>query len=158
MYYYFVMKIIVVSDSHGNTSLLREIKEKYYDADLFIHCGDYELPEYLMNGFMHVKGNCDYDNDAPSRIDIPTKWGNIHVEHGNSYQFMCNKKEYIKNLNAFIFLFGHTHEKLEAKVGNTYLFNPGSLTYPRDSNTGSFLVINIDEKTNEIKWKFIDVE
>ncbi|MFA6755734.1 MAG: metallophosphoesterase family protein, partial [Bacilli bacterium] len=59
---------------------------------------------------------------------------------------------------AFIFLFGHTHEKLETKVGNTYLFNPGSLTYPRDSNTGSFLVINIDEKTNEIKWKFIDIE
>ena len=59
------MKIIVVSDSHGNYSLLNEIYLKHFDASIFYHLGDSQLPEYMLHSYCGVKGNCDF-------IDLPT--------------------------------------------------------------------------------------
>ena len=58
------MKIIVVSDSHGNYSLLNEIYLKHFDASIFYHLGDSQLPEYMLHSYCGVKGNCDF-------IDLP---------------------------------------------------------------------------------------
>lgn len=35
-------KIVVVSDSHGTSQLVKDIEMWNADADLFIHCGDLE--------------------------------------------------------------------------------------------------------------------
>ena len=64
------MKVVVVSDSHSNVSILNEIANKNYDADIFYHLGDSELPEYLLNRFTGVCGNCDY-NDLPRSLTRP---------------------------------------------------------------------------------------
>jgi len=152
------MKIIIVSDSHGNTSLLDLVRNNERDADLLIHCGDYCIPEYLMNGFAHVSGNCDWDMDALKQLDLKTPLGIIHVEHGNSFQIMCNSTRYIGSMDAFLVFSGHTHEKKITKIRNTTWINPGSLTRPRDSNYGSFLKLFIDDKTKEITYHFQKVD
>ncbi len=151
------MKILVVSDSHGDFDTLRRILLANQKCDIFIHCGDSELPSsYMPFELLAVKGNCDYFDDYPLKRDIKTKFGTIHVEHGNLFSALTYS--YISSLNCYIYLFGHTHERCAKKVDNTYIFNPGSLTEPRDSSLGSYLIIEINDESGELNYKFYDVE
>ena len=145
------MKILVVSDTHGDLTFLNEILRKNPSMDLYIHCGDiclapYEVPSPLAV----VKGNCDYF-EYPRKLDLPSGFGNIHVEHGDYY--LARTDEYIKNQKCFIYLYGHTHSKKAYRVGETYVFNPGSLTRPRDGSP-SYLIIGINDESGEIKYEF----
>lgn len=65
--------------------------------------------------------------------------------------------EYIKNKNCDVFLFGHIHRKMALEIGNTKVFNPGSLTRPRDSDKGSYLILFID-KNNQITYEFKELK
>lgn len=150
------MKIVVVSDSHSNYSVLEEILNKNYDADTFFHLGDSELPEYMLNSFTCVKGNCDYTDFARER-DVKLNGYKIHLEHGNSYNFLVNTTDYIQSKDCDIFLFGHTHRCFAKRIGKTYVFNPGSITRPRDGDKGTYLVINLI-KDQEITWEFKTLE
>lgn len=149
------MKFVIVSDSHGDTKLLNEIVLKNQDADIFIHLGDYEIPDYFLSRFLCVKGNCDFSSLNKKEYTIQYDFGKIHIEHGNQIDF-SNFDEYVLSKNVDIFLFGHLHKKMAFKIENTYVFNPGSLTYPRDSNKGSYLILNVTK--DKIDYKFIDVE
>lgn len=149
------MKIVVVADSHGNLSLLSEIFQKHYDADIFYHLGDSELPGYYLNHFCAVRGNCDY-NDLPRMRDVEVLNYKIHLEHGDNFHLMLNSEKYITSLDCDIFLFGHTHKKLVGKVGKTYVFNPGSLTRPRDGEKGSYLILEINEDSIKHEFMFVD--
>ena len=51
------MKIVVVSDNHGRSEPLEQILELHRDADVFIHCGDSELPPQFLQGYVCVRGN-----------------------------------------------------------------------------------------------------
>lgn len=146
------MKVVVVSDSHSNFSLLNEIVTKNYDADVFYHLGDSELPEYLLNNFTCVKGNCDY-NDFPKERDCLLEGFKIHLEHGNALNFAINPEHYIKEKDCDIFLFGHTHQKYVNKIGKTYVFNPGSIARPRDGEKGSYLILYLT-RGQHIKYEF----
>ena len=149
------MKIVVVSDSHGDTLFLNKVYETNKDADLFLHAGDYEIPDYMMHLFRYVKGNCDFSYDAPLKLELNTPIGKLHMEHGNDYFFINNTLNYIKIINATIFIVGHTHIPYFTKINNTYIFNPGSLCRPRSTNFGTFLIININEKdNNKLTYQF----
>lgn len=150
------MKIIIVSDSHGEYKILESIYLKNQDADIFIHLGDYELPEYLMSRYLYIKGNCDFLSDAPVKKDVEYNGLKFHLEHGDRLAF-SNFSEYIKSLNCDVFLFGHTHKKFEKYIDNILVLNPGSLTRPRDGNKGSYLILTIDKQKN-IKYEFKEIE
>lgn len=150
------MKIVVVSDSHSNLTVLNDIVMKNYDADVFYHLGDSELPEYLLNSYTCVRGNCDY-NDFPRDRDCILEGFKIHLEHGNSLNFAINSEQYIKEKKCDIFLFGHTHKKYVNKIGSTYVFNPGSITRPRDSEIGTYLVLYL-AKGQPVKHEFKSLE
>lgn len=149
------MKILVCSDSHGDTAILDKIYFQNQDCNLFLHCGDSGLPDYLTSYFLTVKGNCDYF-DYPLKRDIQTKWGKIHIEHGNSYR--VKSETYIEKLKCFIFFYGHTHVKEHRKIGDTHIFNPGSLTRPRDGEFGSYLIVDIDDDSGKLTYKFHKVD
>jgi putative phosphoesterase len=146
------MKITIVSDTHGDYDSLNQLNLKEQDSDYFLHLGDYEIPEYLLGPFTFVKGNCDFTSDAPRKIDIDTPFGKIHLEHGDRIPY-SRFDEYVKETGCKIFLFGHTHEKYAGMSGDTYVFNPGSLTRPRDSDIGTYLVINI-AKDGKLSYEF----
>ena len=61
-----MIKLLVISDTHGDTSLAEKVLEKHQDADIVIHLGDYlrdaeRLHElYPEIRFEVVCGNCDY--------------------------------------------------------------------------------------------------
>jgi putative phosphoesterase len=140
------MKILILSDTHGDTSVLQEIKHKHSDANIVIHCGDSELPPFLTEDMVIVKGNCDYF-DYSLRRDINIQNHKIHIEHGNLIRIP--DQLFVENNDYDIVIFGHSHCAKAIWYGNKLFLNPGSLTRPRDSNLGSYIILEIDnDKVN----------
>lgn len=146
------MKIVVVSDSHGNVDILYKILELNSDADMFIHAGDSGLQQSLYP-YRMVKGNCDYYSDFPEELNIKTLFGNIYVTHGHKYMTITHYT--VQSKNCKIFIFGHTHKHLLQKFGDTYLCNPGSVSLPRDNTNGTYLIINVSNEKCEFEFKYL---
>ena len=70
------MKILLVSDSHGNCSALDILLKKYPKMDMYLHAGDLEVDEKSIVPFDCVKGNCDRYSFLPERriIHTPYQW------------------------------------------------------------------------------------
>lgn len=146
------MKILVVSDSHGN------FKEFYYACkkerpEILLFLGDltkdaYEMENLFPNVEFHiVRGNCDYyDLESKEEKKLSIKGTNIFMTHGHGYNVKKNYKEIQNKLANFdIVIFGHTHIPYLKKIEKKFLFNPGALAL------GSYGIITIDEQ-REIKF------
>ncbi len=146
------MKIILVADSHGDVSLLRDRIHQFPDAQMIIHLGDHDSDAGLISEFSHlqiltVKGNNDYG--SRSNLD-----GLIHIEghtlfftHGHKYGvYSGTQKLYYKALEvgADLVFYGHTHFYDYESYGDVTIINPGSLSLSRDGNN-SFVVLDISE-------------
>ncbi|MEG0528751.1 MAG: YfcE family phosphodiesterase [Bacilli bacterium] len=137
------MKIIVISDAHGDKHEIEKVYLKEQNCDLFLDCGDSQLtPEEIMP-FISVKGNCDFFN-FPIKREIKTPFGIIYISHKSPMFFNSKVNDYLFVLS------GHTHVVSVKKIENTYFINPGSLTHPRDNELGSYVVIDINESNKEI--------
>ena len=132
------MKILLVSDSHGNNEALEQLALKYPNMDFYLHLGDSESDEFLIRPFISVRGNCDYYYDFQDYLVIPTPMGNI---------FACHKPIIsLSELNrheAKFFISGHTHVRHhDVKNGIVYI-NPGAITHARDTHYLSYAILNI---------------
>ncbi len=158
------MKILVVSDTHGDISrlkdILRSVKPK---IAALIHAGDYEgdageiaklypdLPVYA------VCGNCDYGRIMPPLRMIELGGKRIFLTHGHRYDvnFSITKLMYTAMENqADICIFGHTHIPLAEKHGELLILNPGSLSRPRGGSRESYGVIDIED--NRVDAKIVE--
>ena len=98
------MKILLVSDSHGDYESLDRLYKMYPHMDLYLHAGDSEQDEWSIKPFISVRGNCDHYYDFPNFLIIPSPAGNIFVQHSP----FVSKSELNKH-NAKIVIHGHTH-------------------------------------------------
>lgn len=135
------MKILICSDSHGNDQALEDIAKKYPDCDLYLHAGDSESDEWSINPFQSVLGNCDYRGDFPMRRIIDTPYGNLLIQHHPELP-----RDIVKQYNIKIFVHGHTHRRRQESFENILVFNPGSVSFPRDSHDLSFLILYINKE------------
>ena len=117
--------IIVMSDSHGESKIVQEIKTKYQDkASAIIHCGDSELDatDSIWDGITVVKGNCDFDDGFPD------------VTHGHlfSVNFGLARLTAVAHENKCeMALFGHLHTPIATIEEGILCLNPGSVSQPR---------------------------
>ncbi len=81
------VQIVLVSDNHGSREPLEYVRRTHADADSFIHCGDVELPTYLVDGFAVVQGNNDNYQQFPARRIIELGEHRIYVCHGHRDMF-----------------------------------------------------------------------
>ncbi len=154
------MKIIVLSDSHGNYTVLRQTIEKHADADLFIHLGDGEREmntllltnPQLQEKLHYLKGNCDSGyliTGTQEQLVLTLPYGHrILAAHGHNYQvkFGTNRmKHEARALHADIVLYGHTHVGDCRYEDGVYIINPGSLSIPRDGKKPSYVVLDVSE-------------
>ena len=85
--------IIVMSDSHGDSLIVEEIRDRYLGkVDAIFHDGDSELrPDSpLWEGIQVVRGNMDFYSDYPERLVTqlgPTK---IIQTHGHLFDINFN--------------------------------------------------------------------
>ena len=143
------MKVLVISDVHSHIEDLRKVISLHHDMDLYLCLGDSEMKD--ISPFTSVKGNCDYFLDYPEFKDIDIPIGRMHLEHG----IYGVSDERVRWCNCKIFLSGHTHRRDFHMVDDIYVFNPGSLSKPRDGHK-SYLILDISK--DKLDYKFYDLE
>ena len=146
------MKILVVSDSHGQTEDLLRLKEKYAGkVDAMIHCGDSELDssDPLLEGFISVKGNCDFGGGFPNYIVKEIGGYRILVTHGHLYNVGINLNSLSyksEEEQANIALFGHTHKPVSGIGRDGVLYvNPGSISLPRGREERTYCILGLSQ-------------
>ena len=130
------MKVLVLSDSHGNIFNMIQAVEREAPRMVF-HLGDCwrdgerlhdrfpELP------FEQVYGNCDYFRgswEAEKLLCLGDK--RVLLCHGHTYgvkQSLLAAGLAAEERDLDLFLFGHTHKPLVDMRGKTLFLNPGSI-------------------------------
>lgn len=153
-----MIKILAVSDSHGDVSLLKEIVRQNQTCDMVIHLGDkYTDGEHVMSefptmAFLCVAGNCDFTYGfkyVKNEGTFAVEERKIFYTHGHKYN-VKNGEDYLimqaKMNNADVVLFGHSHVFTAFEKNGVTVINPGSIAFPRDGSTGTYCVIEIDGK------------
>lgn len=143
------MKIIVMSDSHGDTETVKAVSRLH--ADAIFHCGDSERPfdDPVFSNIHRVRGNCDADPSLPKSITVTVGDKKVWVVHGHEH----NVKHSLLQLyysaqeqQADIVLFGHSHlYGAEMKEGILFV-NPGSTLVPRGGNEPTYAIIEWDDR------------
>ncbi|MGP7816779.1 metallophosphoesterase family protein [Niallia sp. 01092] len=145
------MKVLIVSDSHGLVDELGELKIRHKEeVDLFLHCGDSELPanEKAMNGYATVRGNCDYEEKYPNELVKEKDGVKIFVTHGHLYgvkSSITSLSYRAKELGAHIACFGHSHFLGMEMIDDILFINPGSLRLPRGRTEKTYVILTIEK-------------
>ena len=155
------MRILVVSDTHGDFYSLKKALENERSAQIIIHCGDSkgELEEiklcYPDKAFICIRGNCDFGSTLAYEETRVIENKKLFITHGHMYNTkmslypVCCKAREEK---ADIVVFGHTHQALAEYDDGLYILNPGSL----GGYNATYAYIDICEQgivTNIVKLK-----
>ncbi|MEG0542767.1 MAG: YfcE family phosphodiesterase, partial [Angelakisella sp.] len=146
------MRIIAMSDSHGNFNRVRRIVEDNKDtADMFIHLGD-GLEEfgdvhhlYPQLHFVAVKGNNDWGSMEQKMKLISCGGKNVMLTHGDLYGVKFGLSDYeraARDAKAEVALYGHTHLACSDYEDGVFLINPGSVM-GGSCNPPSYLALDI---------------
>ena len=158
------MKLLIASDIHGSAywcaRLMEEIRREDPDrvlllGDLLYHGPRNDLPrDYapkqvipmlseIKEKIMAVRGNCEAEVDQMvlpfpcladfSQLMVDGKL--FHLSHGHHQ----NPQNLPPLPEGSVFLFGHTHVKLDESVCGIRCLNPGSVSIPKDGSH-SFLI------------------
>ncbi|MCK5129192.1 MAG: YfcE family phosphodiesterase [Clostridiales bacterium] len=161
------MKIIVFSDSHGDTESMSAtvIKEK---PDMIIHLGDNLKDAQKLNMLFPnipiewVRGNTDFMDYYITENHLLIKEKLVFITHGHTYRVKWSKKD-VKQKgiddNADIVLFGHTHESYLKQYENIWFMNPGSIgqRYMRKTSA-TYGIINILNNSIECNIHKFEIE
>lgn len=129
------MKLLVVSDSHGDLDALRlAVRRERPQAVIHLgdHCSDADelASEFAGLPVMSVRGNCDFD--TPTRADTLVRemeGVRIFAAHGHKYGVKtgCLNFRYAAlEQGAHLALFGHTHSPFLCEEDGLCLMNPGA--------------------------------
>lgn len=154
------MKIIVMSDSHGDRSTIEKIAEQ--EATAYFHCGDSELAynDPIFQSMHKVGGNCDLDSEYPKEVEVMVGDQKIYAVHGHHQDVKSSLMTFFyeaQEKGANIALFGHSHLYGAEMKDGILLVNPGSTMLPRDGNPPTYAVIEWD-KTIKVTFKNMDDE
>ena len=158
------MKLIIASDIHGSAfwcgKLMELIDREQPDklillGDLLYHGPRNDLPRdyapkrvipmlsQIKEKIMAVRGNCEAEVDQMvlpfpcladfSQLMVDGKL--FHLSHGHHQ----NPQNLPPLPEGSVFLFGHTHVKLDETVHGIRCLNPGSVSIPKDGSH-SFLI------------------
>ncbi len=129
------MKILVLSDSHGNT---QPMLDAVFDEDpqQIVHLGDHSrdcaalLEAYPRIQLRSVRGNCDGRAREPDWDEFVTDGKRIFMTHGHLYGVKTGLGPVLNAAflrEADILLFGHTHTPFHATAEGLLVVNPGSV-------------------------------
>ena len=129
------MKVLVLSDSHGNISNMLQAVERETPR-MILHLGDcWRDGERLHDRypdlpFEQVPGNCDFRAFQPAEQVLSLGDKRVLMCHGHTYgvkQSLTAAGSAAKEKDLDLFLFGHTHKPLVDMRGKTLFLNPGSI-------------------------------
>ncbi|MFX3624011.1 MAG: metallophosphoesterase [Ectobacillus sp.] len=146
------MKALIVSDSHGLTAELGQLKQKYEGkVDVMIHCGDSELSpqQQELSGYKVVRGNCDFSSSFPNELIHEAGDIRIFATHGHLYNIKMTLQNILykaKEVGAHVAVFGHSHIMGAEAIDGVLLINPGSILLPRSRREKTYAVLEVKGK------------
>ena len=129
------MKILVMSDSHGNEENMLRAVEKTSPA-LIIHLGDCSrdtrcLDKHYPNiPLWKVRGNCDFGSFEPDSGLEEVDGVRIFFAHGHNHNVKMNMDSFLNSVGfsgSALGLYGHTHRARWNSVAGMEILNPGSI-------------------------------
>lgn len=140
------MRILVISDSHGDSYSVRQAVMEQPTARMLFYLGDgeydLELVECMKRPlYIHkVKGNCDFGSILPANVVDEVEGVRIYATHGYVEKVKYGTqllRQYAADNKAAIALYGHTHNPDTTYSDGIWLVNPGSI------RMGEYAVIDI---------------
>lgn len=159
------MKLLILSDEHGDFLSLDAVLEQNRDIDALIFLGDgmrdietltQERPDLRIYA---VRGNCDYASYAPADGLAPFGGVLFYYTHGHMYDVKSTHQRLAAAAaarGAQVALFGHTHKRAFCRVDDVCLFNPGALS--RFEYGGSYGIITIENGVPQFEHRYVDTE
>jgi putative phosphoesterase len=166
------MKILVLSDSHGDTGAMVKVWRKIgRDIDAVLHLGDFASDLSILNlegrQWYAVLGNSDgmgqgWAGGRTSAAGQPSAGGQplartlclggktFFITHGHLYGVKNGVKTLLgaaAQAGADVCLFGHTHLPEIFYQGPLLCMNPGSIGRPRPGSAPSYGVVDLAEGT-----------
>ncbi|HEX2945973.1 MAG TPA: metallophosphoesterase [Clostridia bacterium] len=147
------MRILVISDTHGDTDKAEEAIKSHKEVNMIIHLGDYFRDAQKLSGMFpdipieYIYGNSDFMvENVPSEKLLEVCGKRIFITHGHRYSVKWDYGRLYKKaeeLKADMILFGHTHVPEIIEKDDFFLLNPGSTSDPRDESDESYAIIDI---------------
>ncbi|NLW69849.1 MAG: metallophosphoesterase [Eubacteriaceae bacterium] len=144
------MKLLIFSDSHSDTSLIKKAIENHPDITAILHAGDYarDMNRFYGRGLeiYRVKGNCDRDDPFDEELLLEFEGVRLLLCHGHEYSVKYTNDELYARASqrgAACAVFGHTHQSLVTSKGGILLFNPGTANGKKRSNGASYGILEI---------------
>ena len=146
------MRVIVFSDSHGTLVFASRALREAGQVDLILHAGDHcrdglKLAAETGLPVRAVAGNCDRPGEGPLEELLELEGHKILLAHGHRVGgpglWQSRLLARAKELGAGAVVFGHTHAAQITREGGILLFNPGSITTPRDQIRPSYGILEV---------------
>lgn len=130
----------ILSDTHGNLSLLKRAVEETGPVDMWLHAGDYIrdarwLATWCPVPVLAVAGNCDRPGDGKAEEFVEIENLLIWLTHGHRQHVKNGRGDLIwwaQQYGAQMAVYGHTHQNENQVQNSVLIFNPGSLEHSRD--------------------------
>ena len=143
------MRILLMSDSHGNFPLALKACDTADTFDCLLHLGDGAddaalLAHALEAEVIHVAGNCDIGSTSPRELLWECEGKRLLLVHGDAYGVksgLGRLEARAVALGADAVLFGHTHRATVTNLSGILAVNPGTLM--RNALQTTFAVLEI---------------
>ncbi|URM53216.1 metallophosphoesterase family protein [Mycoplasma sp. SG1] len=147
-----MIRILLVSDNHGDRSMIKKVLQEEPHCSVKVHCGDSMMSyEAIKKDFTYcVRGNNDIDLKFPEFEIFKIYNWNIIVVHGDiiTYKRSNHQEAYAKfakQYNCNVLLHGHIHQLFDQEVDGVRIISPGSLAYPRSLVGKSYMVLELSK-------------
>lgn len=130
------MKLVAVSDTHGDHAILEEILTQQPEADAYFYAGDSEMTadDPIFQRYQAVRGNMDFDVGFPLTLTQTIAGVTVFMAHGHLFGvgFSLTKLlDAAQAAEAQVAIFGHTHVLGVEMHRGMLVLNPGSISQPR---------------------------
>ena len=148
------MKLFIISDTHGKVNKALKVIDKSPDIDMIIHLGDMdkdaiEISAHTDKDVISVRGNNEsYSCKIPEYRILETEYGKILLTHGHRDQVDIDLQRLTYRAlesGCKAVFYGHTHIPMYAEIDGIHILNPGSLSLPHNSKSGSYAIVNISK-------------
>ncbi|USF95713.1 metallophosphoesterase family protein [Latilactobacillus sakei] len=155
------MRLVVVSDSHGDRDILVQLVAHYKDEVVtFLHCGDSELTttDSLFQQMTVVQGNMDFNGHFPEQVVVPVGAQKAFLTHGHLYGVNFDLTRLMlaaQAEGAQLAFYGHTHQLACEMHQGLLVLNPGSISQPRGQFQplgGTYAVVDITVTDYQVQY------